>query len=104
MEEQENERIGMLTSEADIRKKTQKELSSVYGDIINLSNTVTGLLKGEEPNMQSLWGISYSKSEDEVQNELSAKDLGKLKSAVDSIRTNLCDYYAEKYSNECNIQ
>jgi len=93
------------TDISEITHKMQKELAASYKDIVNLSKTITGILKGEEPNMQSLWGITNGTKEIISENEeLSLEDLGNLKMAIDTIRTNICDYYAEKYSNECNLQ
>ena len=79
----------------------RKELAKVYKDIVNLSKAISELLKGDEPNMQALWGMAQEK---EAASELSLEDLGTLKMATEKIKTNICDYYADKYSNECNIQ
>eukprot|EP00826_Nyctotherus_ovalis_P006967 TRINITY_DN11703_c0_g1_i3.p1 TRINITY_DN11703_c0_g1~~TRINITY_DN11703_c0_g1_i3.p1 ORF type:complete len:210 (-),score=82.06 TRINITY_DN11703_c0_g1_i3:127-756(-) len=98
MEEKHNKKATALASEEETMKKMQKELLSVYKNIANLSNTITAMMKGEEPNMQSLWEApSAEESGKKV-------DVGRLKAMVNAIRTNICDYYAEKYSNECNIQ
>ena len=89
----------------------KKELAKVYKEIVNLSKMISGLLKGEEPNMQLLWGMAQGEKEStgfeaecETLEELSLEDLQTLKTALDTIKTNICDYYAEKYSNECNLQ
>jgi len=99
MKESEKKRVNTLESEQEITRKLQKELSSVYKDIMNLSNTITAILKGEEPNVQTLWESSSEKYMEE-----SKFDIGSLKTAVSTIRTKVCDYYAERYSNECSIQ
>lgn len=85
-------------------KKVQKELGNVYKDILNLSSAISGILKGDEPNIQAFWGITHDENKEENVKELSLDDIEKLKTAVDTMRTNICDYYADKYSNECNIQ
>lgn len=102
--EDEYEKLMTEANEEPInQKKLNKELSSVYNDILNLSKAITGIIKGEEPNIQSLWGISNSDKSIEIE-EVNGEELESLKLAVDSIRTNICDYYADKYSNECNLQ
>ncbi len=92
----------------EVQKKMGKELAKVYRDIVNLSKVIGELLKGEEPNMQVLWGMSQEQMEKDKgaydDGELCPEDLGTLKASIDNIRTNICDYYAEKYSNECNLQ
>ena len=87
-----------------VDKKMRKELSAAYKDIVNLSKAISGILKGDEPNMQSLWGVAHTEKGGAEGEELGLEDLGNLKMAIDTIRTNICDYYAEKYSNECNLQ
>lgn len=81
----------------------QKELATVYYDILSISKAITGIIKGEEPNIQSLWGVSKGDKSMEVE-ELGGGEFESLKMAVESIRTSICDYYADKYSNECNIK
>eukprot|EP01022_Parablepharisma_sp_SALTPOND_P032987 TRINITY_DN87998_c0_g1_i1.p3 TRINITY_DN87998_c0_g1~~TRINITY_DN87998_c0_g1_i1.p3 ORF type:complete len:238 (+),score=51.76 TRINITY_DN87998_c0_g1_i1:851-1564(+) len=105
-EPREEEKESKPLPEAEMNKKMQKELSAAYKDIMNLSKAISGILKGEEPNMQSLWGVAHTEKDsvEAEMDELSLEDLGNLKMAIDTIRTNICDYYAEKYSNECNLQ
>ena len=102
----------------DVQKKMKKELAGVYREIVSLSKVISALLKGEEPNMQALLGeppheepkptptttATATASGTAPDNELSLEDLETLTSAIASIRTNLCDYYADKFSNECNVQ
>jgi len=102
MEDEYEKLFTELNEEPTKTKKLHKELSSIYNDILSLSKAVAGITKGEEPNIQSLWGVSNDRSM-EVE-EIGKEELESLKLAVGGIRANICDYYADKYSNECNIQ
>ena len=91
----------------------KKELIRVYKEIVNLSKVIKGLLKEEEPNMQELLGMGLGDTKemihelegsDKSSDELTIEDLGILQNAIKSIKTCICDYYAEKYSNDCNVQ
>ncbi len=84
----------------------KKVLSGVYREIVSLSNVISAVLKGEEPNMQALLGEPSPEDEHKAphSDELAPEDLETLSTALNTIRTNLCDYYADKYSNECNVQ
>eukprot|EP00826_Nyctotherus_ovalis_P039238 TRINITY_DN3755_c0_g1_i1.p2 TRINITY_DN3755_c0_g1~~TRINITY_DN3755_c0_g1_i1.p2 ORF type:complete len:167 (-),score=29.01 TRINITY_DN3755_c0_g1_i1:66-566(-) len=73
------------------------ELSPVYNDIMNLSKVVKEMLKGKEPSIQSLWGL-YK------QETCADFNLKELRKTVDSLCGDVCDYYAERYSNECAVQ
>lgn len=107
----------MVSPMKDVQKKMKKEIQKVYRNIVNLSKIISELLKGEEPNMQALWGIAHDKDSllvpsaeaaeavpDSNMDELTIEDLTTLQNAIEKIKTSICDYYAEKYSNECNIQ
>ncbi len=102
----------------DVQRRMRKMLSKVYREIIGLSKAIMMLLKGDEPNMHLLMG-EYTRESKELamfsdlsgkfpqfqqDTELGVEDLEVLGRAISSIRSNLCDYYAEKYSNECGIQ
>jgi alanyl-tRNA synthetase len=85
-------------------QKLHKQLSKIHKDIITLSKTVTKIFEGQDPNIQSLWGVLNTESDCNVSNvsaESILEDTGKLRMAVESIRTSICDYYADKYSNHC---
>ncbi len=103
----------------EMQKEMKKTLAGVYKEIVSLSKAISGLLKGDEPNMQALLGSHTRESKEQMefafqrsarrgspeeQEELTLQDLEVLKEATATIRTTLCDYYAEKYSNECNVQ
>ena len=103
---------GIISPGKDVQRQMKRELSHVYKEIISLSKAITTLLKGDEPNMHLLLG-EYSRESREFgtyefaskqEGELTLDDLEVLKKAIHSIRRTLCDYYAERYSNECNIQ
>ncbi len=38
------------------------------------------------------------------ESQIKIKDLKKLKEAISGIRSKISDFYADKYTNECNIQ
>lgn len=86
----------------------KKELSKVYKEIMDLTKTIDGILKGEEPNMQALLGVSEEDKQEEEEGEnieeIKVEGLETLRVSINTMRKNVCDYYAEKYSNECNVQ
>lgn len=84
----------------DMQRKMRKVLSQVYREIMCLSRAVTEFIKGGEPNMQILLGDCKEATMMGARPE----DVELLSGAIRSIRTRLCDYYAEKYSSECGIQ
>jgi len=87
-----------LESQLAINDKLNNELSSVHNDILNLSRTIKEMLKGNEPSIQSLWGL-YGK--EELPKTLNIEELRMI---IESIRSDICDYYAESYSNTCALQ
>jgi hypothetical protein len=44
------------------------------------------------------------KAEEENAKDLTADDISELKNMIGTIRSKISDYYADTYSNECNIQ
>jgi hypothetical protein len=82
--------------------KIQREIMNVYDDVISLSAIVAEISKGNEPGIQSLWNTQHSKETKRL--KLSSKEIDKLESAVELMRTSILDYYAEKCSNECHVQ
>jgi len=79
----------------------QKNLQSVYNGVLSLSKIINGLIKGDEPNMSVLLGDT--KKDKDSDKELTEEEVAELNDALESIRRSICDYYAEKYSNECII-
>jgi len=85
-------------------QKSHKQLAKIHRDIIILSKTISKIFEGQDPNIQSLWGVLNTEPDCNISNvscESVLEDTGKLRMAVESIRTSICDYYADKYSNHC---
>ena len=87
----------------------QKNINNAYKEILSLSKVISSLVRGDEPNMGVLLGeYSYDlkkvESKKDWETELTEDQTKELNEALNSIRRNICDYYAERYSNECNLQ
>ena len=79
-------------------------LPQIHKEVLLLSKAITGLLNGDEPNMGVLLGEYNRESKvlesiDLNEKEFNMKDLEEVRMLLQSIRTSICDYYAEKYSN-----
>eukprot|EP00826_Nyctotherus_ovalis_P015781 TRINITY_DN14513_c0_g1_i1.p3 TRINITY_DN14513_c0_g1~~TRINITY_DN14513_c0_g1_i1.p3 ORF type:complete len:152 (+),score=37.46 TRINITY_DN14513_c0_g1_i1:817-1272(+) len=104
-EDMEQERdLASLKGKLEGTQKLHKRLAKIHRDILSLSKAVAKIFEGQDPNIQSLWGTLNTESDISLSNASSESildDTGSLKIAVDAIRTSICDYYADKYSNHC---
>lgn len=103
---QQDKEIAQLREMSARRKKAnagmKRGLQGIYGGVLSLSKVMNALTKGDEPNMSALLG-EYTKESKASDKDLSEEEVAELNEALESIRRSVCDYYAEKYSNECVI-
>jgi len=87
--------------------EVSKEMSQISKEVFSLAKVIAALLKGDDPNINELLG-QYTKQKTNESlikgDEFTIKDIELLKETLKLIRKNICDYYAEKYSNECFVQ
>ena len=101
--------------------KYKKDVRVIKRELICLTKAVNSISKNKEPDMKYLFGILYTYiyiyiylgdfDEDEAkygkkyeEEEENVYDIEGVKNKIVKLRSKMCDFYAEKYSNECNIQ